>query len=366
MKDKLKTVKPLLAALLFTGILQGQDFLKNFYWQPGVSVNHIFSSELFSTIENDDSYLNKIVYTPTIGFGYFDPKLRMGAELRYYRSVVPSTILDRDYYVSRSAFTIGPYYRAKKWKFSLFYVERDVRHFIGTRFIFPGLKRATVRRNIGLAVARRVGNFDFELTNQQVVSISPWDGSLLFELHDLWAQVNLTISRDIYLLGDQERRKEPMRTDNRFHFSLGVMASGSELRGGFLNDFYGRQGNWFVIEADNSFGLKFTSQIRYAGAAYLLPLTNGKELKIGLHHVWNHTRAQQFLDFLAKPPEEADFTELNPLKPQNMGVGVDLRYGISPQFDFVFNMDVYYKAHQRLGNGLNRESFRLGLLYNLY
>ncbi len=50
---------------------------------------------------------------------------------------------------------------------------------------------------------------------------------------------------------------------------------------------------------------------------------------------------------------------------QDFSIGADVRYSINPSWDVAMNLDYYYQANPRLGTGFNRESLKLGLIYNL-
>lgn len=382
-------VKPVLLALLFSVSLYGQELEERLYFQPGISVHHLFSNELFFDPPGDN-FIQKVAYTPTFGLGYYHPQLNMGAEARYYRAAVTIPDASSEFLVVRSFFSLGGYYQLKKWKFSAFYSWQNYRiaNFIISDFPLRGPFPFSLDKGMGIGVARTFGNFNVELTNKQLIGLSENSSSFFNKAFRGW---NFTFTRDIYLKKTQANTRERTNTKNNFHFTVGAMLSGNELGGdnapfvGVPNaklfptfglefraenlnfSIYGRQGNWFSLEAAQDVGIKLNSQVRYAGLAYLHVLKNEHELKMGLHHVWNHTRGQQFLDYISNPPEAAaDYEALNPLMAQNKGVGLDIRYALTRHFDVTTNVDWYYKAHENVGTGLNRESFRIGLLYNLY
>lgn len=128
--------------------------------------------------------------------------------------------------------------------------------------------------------------------------------------------------------------------------------------------FYARRAVWLFPEKTKTLSLNFSSQLNYLGASYhyKLPKQLGTA-KLGTHWFWNATRGQQSWDNITNDTITEENLWFNY---QNYGMGLDLRYSpANSNFDFVFNMDVYFEANPRVGTGLNRESFRFSVLYNL-
>lgn len=84
--------------------------------------------------------------------------------------------------------------------------------------------------------------------------------------------------------------------------------------------------------------------------------------KLGIHHVWNLDKSSLLMDVV----DSVGTTDGKFWVYENKGVGLDIRYAISKNWDATFNMDYYYKANPRIGKGINPESIRLGIIYNLY
>jgi len=374
-----------LLPLLSTAQIGQPAFLNNVYFSVGSTIRN--TPRLGLSIF-DQPFFGTLGAAPTLGIGYFNEKLNLGLEGHYYRLIHPSTSTVEDFIISDTYFNLAVYYRLGSFKTSVFYSYLNSAQWAAFSIRTPFLSTASFR-GAGLSFGYQYNNFDVQLNKEFFfITFGSRVTSENIFLASFWEYWTLSIDKDLYLNKDRRNGASGKGKRIKPHLVLGGIVTGSEesddIEFALLElpnsklfptmgmeiriesmrlSLFARRGIWASFQTADDYGLKVNSQLTRVGIAYFHPLPFWNDLKLGLTHVWNSSRGQQFADFLIL---ERLTQELTPFEIQNQAVGLDIRLGLTHTLDFLVNADYYYKAHHRVGKGLNRESFRLGLLYNLY
>ena len=221
-------------------------------------------------------------------------------------------------------------------------------------------------------------NFSFDIRKEFFYKFKRVDPGYMEAILRFWT---FRVTKRLPIISNQKNSTN-RSPDGPFSLTFGLMASGNDLRDEDPSEsamkvfptigaeyeirslnmsLYLRRAMWLNIEAFD-FNFRKTSQLNYLGVSYWWNVTASQQVKIGLHHIWDLDKAILFLDYVESNGYKGGrFTQY-----ENFGVGLDLRYSLNKNWDATMDLDYYYKANPRLGTGFNAESFRLGLLYNLY
>lgn len=329
----------------------------------------------------DTRITQSIITAPTIGIRLEVPEYHFGIEANYYQASVP-TVSPILYQAYAKTFTdLGAYALFNKWRFSVFYTSTGIRNFVrltGMNFqdnaYENGIGIGASYNFLGYEVAYRMERLFYFFYNDNVPEPNIWSGH------------TFKISRTLDLQNRKEDAHAPT-TESLFgiNMQLGSIVTGNALRGrgpsmsfvkiaptlGFefsYKDYqiYLRRSVWISPEVYSPVARKFTSLYNQIGMGYKFSLPREQQLFIGMHHFWNYTRGQQYMDvFEAQQSNTVLPSDAYEFIPNNRGVGIELKYPLNKHFDLILDADFYYKVHPKLRTVINPESLRLGILFNL-
>ncbi len=330
---------------------------------------------LVSNPEAPDSYTSSILSVPTLGLGYKNDRLRSAIEASAYFGIVPTLDTTYDLIYTKYAFFIEYLFYIKNFRVGLGYSLQDQKN----QSAFAGVIGFGDAPNFYNGISFNLGyEFDGFLIDLRKEYAWHFYGQGKSEPAALWEYWALRVARKFYLSGERESEKD--REPSNLRILLGLNTTINALREEFafqrflkfsgvmgleyfIEDInvslFARRDVWYALQNyDQNF--KVNSQSNYIGASYWLPLSKDRYLKLGLTHNWGLNRGMQVTDLIEN---KSTFTITNVY--QDFSIGADVRYSINPSWDVSMNLDYYYKANPRLGTGFNRESLKLGLIYNL-
>lgn len=348
--------------------------LGHFYLGTGFSAHNYYYEGTFGFVSEEPSYFSSINLAPTIVFGYENKKIHSSLEMSFYPSMVSSNDTMFDVLYLKKMFSIDYYFLIKKMKFGVLYASHENRHqFGGLAFA----RKDFVEDGIGFSIGLQHNGFSFDLRKELVFGFGKYV-TYIAPIYDHWAL--RVLKRFNITTKENEQNKKGKR--GPFSLSLGLVGTGNPLSN-FLESesgvkLYGLIGMeylirpwstsiffnrsvWYGFQA-GQLNFTFHTQVNHLGLSYHASLLKDKSLKIGVQHVWNLDRSLLYFDFL----EKGYVYETAPSTYQNFGIGLNFRYPLSPRWDVSLDMDYYYKANERLGKGFNKESMRIGLLYNVW
>lgn len=354
--------------------LNAQD--KGFYWGFGITNQNYLHDGSFFINEENPKYFGHISSSPTVALGYKIPKLKSEVELSYYISYIVATDLLYDVAYSKSAFSADYNLIFGKFRTGINYSFINERH--TATFAHPAnsdQQPGNIRSGLGIKIGYESHGFAFDIRKDQVVRFSRNNGVNMEPIGEQW---NFRVTKKMPI----KTKNMEKAIDGPFSINIGMMVSGNYLAKVtsseafakvmptlgmeyFYEPFnlsaYAKRSVWLNIEArDRNFG--FTNQLNYLGLSYHFNLKEKYLFKLGIHHVWNLDKSSLLMDVV----DSVGTTDGKFWVYENKGVGLDIRYAISKNWDATFNMDYYYKANPRIGKGINPESIRLGIIYNLY
>ncbi|AEV32071.1 hypothetical protein Oweho_1063 [Owenweeksia hongkongensis DSM 17368] len=346
------------------------------YWSFGITNHNYLYEGSFFINEDDPKYFGTVNSAPTLALGYRIPKIKSEIELSYYISYVAAADKANDIVYSKSVFSGDYNVILGKFRTGINYSLINERH--SASFAQPPNSNQTtfnIKSGLGIKVGYETNGFAFDIRKDQVVRFYKNVGIDMEPIDEQW---NFRITK-----------KMPLKKDNNtpppkgpFSINLGMMVSGNYLANETASkpagkvmpslgieyliepinlSVYAKRSIWLNIEAwDRNFS--FTNQLNYLGVSYHLNIKQKHLFKLGVHHLWNLDKSSILMDQI----DSVGTTDGKFWVYENKGVGLDLRYAINKNWDASFNLDYYYKANPRIGTGINPESFRLGLIYNLY
>jgi hypothetical protein len=317
-------------------------------------------------------FFKSIVTAPTIGFRLDVPKYHFGVETNYYQATVSSTDYLQYQGYGKTFFDVGLYGSYKNFKFHLFYANHNFRNI--AYFGAGDTMRFAFKEFYGLALSYKHGPYEIVLRNDQIWTIE----EDFIVVSEIAFGFNLKLIRSLALTSNEKKEKKTV-LPNLINLQVGLNLTGNELNIETTSmlpmkiapmlgveftyrnyQLYMRRAYWQNINISYDAAGKYTSLYNQIGLAYQVSLKKEINFFVGLHHFWNYTRGQQFLDFR----ENGILDEILGILPQNKGIGLELKYPFANNIDFILDADYYYEAHPRLGTGFNRESFRLSAIYN--
>ena len=359
------------------------DSSQDFYLIAGVTVRN---TPFFEHYFDEKPNLATLTAPPTIGVGYWYAPAKLGLETTFYQVHYPRGSADEEFRASDFLFNAGIYYRLDQFKAGMYYSYLNTSWWLSSpgQTYSPG---TTIQRGVGIGLGYYYQNFDFEFRKEFVVEFIGKQSSMA----GLFEYSTLAVKKNISLLNKRSKVEATGRSgDNNlnFHLVMGATVTGSEesdeaaLESQWFSGFkfmptlglelrhepiqvsyYIRRSIWARTPGFDDSGYNVNTQLTRTGFSYLIPMPWIHELKLGLSHVWNASRSQQRVE---QSNTEEVFPQLRFFEVQNQAIGLDIRAGLTREIDFTTSLDIYYQAHPQVGTGINRESLRLGLLYNLY
>ncbi|QNR24305.1 hypothetical protein [Croceimicrobium hydrocarbonivorans] len=349
--------------------------------KPSISIgltNYSYFAEntLGSTINN--TFFKSIVTAPTIGLRLEVPKYYFGLESNYYQASVStvSTLWDKLY--GKLYFDAGVYGVYKNFRLSIFYNHINFRNYID--FGLSGEMDLAYEHSVGCGFSYTKNNYELGLRIERVWEIIDYDR---FPLSPRLEIVTLRLMRNFSLLKNKEEKTKAFakEVDDFFNLQFGLFFTGNGLHGRVPSmpllkvapslgvefvyrnfGIYLRRSVWMNLDVFYPEAGKYTSINNQIGLSYDFQLFGDEQFTLGVHHVWNYTRGQQYLSI----SQGAEYSEdLLSYIPQNQGLGFLIGYELNRNLDLLLSSDFYYKAYPELGTGINRESIRIGLMYNL-
>jgi len=337
----------------------------------GVTSYSYYAEGNYST-SYPNPFFNSFVTAPTIGLRLDVPKYNFGIETNYYQASVPTTVDFQYQSYAKTFFDLGVYASYKNSKFHMFYANENFRN--QASFGLGNVNRLAFDQGIGLAYSYTHASYDISIRSENTFRIV----NGIVAVDNPLTGLTLKLSKSLALTESKtEKSKGPLA--NLINLQVGLNLTGNELNGEVpsmlpikiaplvgleltFKDYhiYMRRVFWYNLDVSNYYGGKLTSMYNQIGFGYKVDVNNKKHFFVGLHHFWNNTRGQQYLDFR----ENGFSDDVLWFIPQNRGVGLELKYPFANNIDFILDADYYYEAHPRLGTGFNRESFRLSAVYN--
>lgn len=354
--------------------LKAQD--KGFYWGFGITNHSYIHDGSFFINEDGAQFFGTLNSLPTLALGYRIPKIKSELELSYYISYVAAADWVNDMAYSKSVFSADYNVILGKFRTGINYSLINERH--SASFSQPANSDQTalnIRSGMGFKVGFESNGFAFDIRKDQVIRFYKSTG---VDMEPIWEQWNFRVTKKMPL----KKENTTPKIAGPFSINIGMMVSGNYLSNVTASkpagkvmpslgieyliepihlSIYAKRSIWLNIEAwDRNF--TFTNQLNYLGLSYHLTIKDKHTFKLGLHHLWNLDKSSIFLDLV----DSVGTTDGKFWVYENKGIGLDLRYAITKNWDATFNMDYYYKANPRIGEGINPESIRLGIIYNLY
>lgn len=349
---------------------------KGFYWGFGLTNHNYLHEGSFFINEDNPKYFATVNSVPTLALGYRIPKIKSELEVSYYVSYVAASDQTYDLAYSKSVFSGDYNIILGKFRTGINYSLINERH--SASWLQPANSDQTtfnIKSGIGIKIGYESNGFAFDIRKDQVVRFYKAVGVDMEPIGEQW---NFRITKKMALKKEQSKQN----IDGPFSINIGMMVSGNYLSklsaskpaGKVMPSLgieyliepinlsvYAKRSIWLNIESrDRNF--MFTNQLNYLGLSYHLTIRDKHTFKLGLHHLWNLDKSSILMDVT----EGVGTTYGKFWVYENKGIGLDLRYAITNNWDATFNMDYYYKANPRIGEGINPESIRLGIIYNLY
>lgn len=346
----------------------------------GLTSYSYFNEGVLGTfIEN--TFFKSIITAPTIGLKLDFPDYHFGIETNYYQAASTTSNPNVFLLYGKHYFDLGLYGSYKGFSLSIFYTHINFRNY--TDFGFGDIMDLAYEKGLGLGLGYSKESYELSLRLER-----GWEWSLSNNYFPLVTTVEiftLRLMKNFDLLNASNGRTPSKRESVKKFFNLqfGLIGSGNGLHGivgsmpyvklapavgvelNYKNfGIYLRRSLWLNLDIDYPEAGRFSSLNNHIGLSYDLKLFNIDRFNIGIHHVWNYTRGQQYLNILQNPTGAENVDVLSFL-PQNKGVGLALGFEMNEHLDFMLISDFYYEAEARLGKGFNSESLRFGLLYNL-
>jgi len=372
-------IKPAQLAIIFILIINasaGKAQLVKPSITYGVTSYSYFTEDVYFTAL-PNNFFKSILTAPTIGLKLDVPKYHFGIETNYYQANVPSTD-DLQYQAfAKTYFDVGVYGIYKRFKLHLNFASLNFRHLADFGFRNPDV--LAFQNGIGMAITYTHAGYDITLRQERVFNFDVLGRKYGLSKSGINAGIVLKLSKSLSLIKQEKEKKNKSTLSNLINLQVGLNFTGNELNGEtpsmlpikiaplvgveftYLDyQIYLRRAVWRNVDISYENAGKFTSLYNQIGFAYQFTLNNDIRFFAGVHHFWNYSRGQQYLDFL-----DGGFkTENLWFIPQNRGIGLELKYPFANNIDFILDADYYYEAHPRLGTGFNRESFRLSAVYN--
>lgn len=348
----------------------------------GLTSYSYFGENVLGSLVGGNNYFKSFITAPTIGFRLEAKKYHVGIESHYYQASVPTTVPDKAALYGKMYFDAGVYGIYRNFRLSLFYNHINFRNYV--YFGFGDLLTLAYEEGVGAGISYTQKDYEIGFRVERLWEVD-LDGNI--PLETTVEIFTLRLVRNFKLLNpkedDNRKPKISASKKNLFNLQFGLMVSGNGLHGrvnsmSFLKvapslgiefnyrnfGLYLRRSVWQNIDLYYPEADKYNSLNNQIGLSYDISLPKLNSLTVGMHHLWNYTRGQQYYSIIKAPPYPP-VEEVAPFIPQNQGVGIMLSYEVARNLDFVLNTDFYYKSYPELGNGWNAESLRFGLLYNL-
>lgn len=331
----------------------------------------------------DNVFFNSIITAPTIGIKLDFPDYHFGIESNYYQAAATSLIEDRFLLYGKNYVDLGLYGSYKGFSLAAFYTQINFRNY--TDFGIGDLSDLAYERGVGLGFGYSRGSYDVSVRVERAWEWNPNNTRFPLSARAEIFTLRLMRNFDLFQLSKEEstQRNEPV--NEFFNLQFGLLGSGNGL-----HDYVGsmpyvkiapaigielkireigmylRRSMWVNLDLGFPEAGKFSSVNNHIGFSYDLDILGLDDFNFGIHHVWNYTRGQQYLNILENPSVgELEFEDYISYLPQNQGLGLAVSYELNRHLEFIVISDFYYKAAARLGNGFNAESLRFGILYNL-
>lgn len=376
----IKNVAPAILLVLLSLSVEGQII------RPKLSLgqtNYSYFNEGVLGSFIDGVFFNSIITAPTIGLKLDFPDYHFGIESNYYQAAATSNLTDGFLLYGKNYVDLGFYGSYKGFSLAAFYTHINFRNY--TNFGFGDIMDLAYERGVGLGIGYTKGSYDISIRVERVWEWTPEDP--IFPL-TTWVEIfTLRLMRnfDLIQLSKEESIQRKELNNEFFNLQFGLIGSGNGLHG-FVGSMpyakiapsigvelkykqfgaYLRRSMWLNLDLGFPEAGKFSSVNNHIGLSFDLDMLGLIDFNFGIHHVWNYTRGQQYLNILEdQGAGELELEEYTSYLPQNQGLGLAVSYELNRHLEFIVISDFYYKAAARLGKGFNSESLRFGILYNL-